>query len=209
MAADDSSDDGDGTPSRDTDEEDGIGEDIIEVESTDVSDSSDVRERLEAEADRAIEQFDESIVDLLSWILETETRARIYIHLRQQPGSTSEEIAEGTGLYPSTVREALAELHDEGTVQRSKRQNDGAGNNPYEYSAIPPSNLVGDVVEEVQNQLNTVFNLDRYLLSGDESESESEPVSITVTDVEDRSEASDEESGADSDEDGTDGSPDE
>ncbi|MFP4055225.1 MAG: helix-turn-helix domain-containing protein, partial [Phycisphaerae bacterium] len=86
----------------------------------------------------SLEAFDEGIVDLLSWILETDTRARIFIYLRTDPESTSEEIASGTGLYPSTVREALAELHEEGRVTRLKRQSEGAWNNPYEYSAIPP-----------------------------------------------------------------------
>ncbi len=138
----------------------------------------DVRQRLGREADRAIGQFDESLVDLLSWVLDTETRARIYVHLRQHPHSTSEEVAEGTGLYPSTVREALAELHEEGKVTRSKRESDGAGNNPYEYGAIAPSDLVGEVVEDVQDQLNTVCNLDGYLNGG--TEEDDEPVTITV-----------------------------
>lgn len=140
----------------------------------------DVRERLEQEADKAVEQFDESVVDLLSWILDTETRARIYISLRQHPNSTSEEIADATGLYPSTVREALAELHDEETVTRDKRASDGAGNNPYEYSAIPPSDLVSDIVDDIQTQLNTVFNLDSYLDTRENSDADS--VTITVTD---------------------------
>jgi len=144
-------------------------------------DRDDVRDRLEREADRAIEGFDDGIVDLLTWVLDTETRARIYVHLRQHPESTSDEVADGTGLYPSTVREALAELHGEGTVTRDKRESSGAGNNPYEYSAIAPSDLVADVVEDVQSELNTVFNLDCYLGSRDaEAEAESEPVTITV-----------------------------
>lgn len=138
------------------------------------------RERLEAEADRAVEQFDQGIVDLLAWLLDTETRARIYIYLRQSPGRTSEEIAEGTGLYPSTVREALAELHDEGVVGRHKRASEGAGNNPYEYTAIAPSELVGEIVSQVQDELNTVFNLDRYL--GGEEPPDVEPVRIEVQD---------------------------
>ncbi|WP_436934443.1 helix-turn-helix domain-containing protein [Halovenus marina] len=141
--------------------------------------TGDVRDRLEQEADRAIEQFDESIVDLLSWILDTETRARIYIALRQHPDSTSEEVADETGLYPSTVREALAQLHAEGTVTRRKRESDGAGNNPYEYSAISPSDLVSDAVDDVQSQLNAVFNLDCQL--GSASEPDTESVTITVT----------------------------
>lgn len=136
------------------------------------------RERLEEEADRAVEEFDRGVVDLLSWLLDTETRARIYVFLRQEPNSMSEEVADGTGLYPSTVREALAELHEEGTVERQKRESAGAGNNPYEYKAIPPSELVHSVIDQVQSELNTIFNLDERL-GGDESE-DSEPVQITV-----------------------------
>ena len=117
-------------------------------------------------------------------MLDTETRARIYVTLRQNPESTSDEIADATGLYPSTVREALAELHDEGKVTRQKRENDGAGNNPYEYSAIAPSDLVNTIVGDVQSELNTVFNLDDHLggtdpLSSDEA---TEPVTISVED---------------------------
>lgn len=142
-------------------------------------DEESVRDRLEEGAEEAVGEFDERIVDLLSWVLDTETRARIYVFLRENPGSTSEEIAKGTGLYPSTVREALAALHEEGKVDRSKREASGAGNNPYEYTAMAPSELVGNIVEDVQAELNTVFNLDRHL--GDE-DSESAPVTITVSD---------------------------
>ncbi|WP_251330909.1 winged helix-turn-helix domain-containing protein [Haloplanus pelagicus] len=143
------------------------------------------RERLEAEADRAVTEFDESVVDLLAWVLDTETRARIYVYLRQHPCSTSEEIAEGTGLYPSTVREALAQLNEEETVERHKRESAGAGNNPYEYEAIAPSTLVRGVVGQVQEQLNAVFNLDRQLNDDGEREDdeETDPVRITVEDT--------------------------
>lgn len=179
MSADDHSDADDGGPDPD-----------------DVDD--EVRDRLEEGADSVIEQFDQGLIDLLSWLLETETRARIYVHLRQHPESTSEEIAEGTGLYPSTVREALAELHEEAWVMRHKRENDGAGNNPYEYSALPPSELVSTTVDEIQSQLNTAFNLDQYL-SGNSNEDDtttgSEPVTISVTD-----EHEDEHEGGDGDE---------
>ena len=143
-------------------------------------DREGVRDRLEQEAERATEEFDDGIVDLLSWVLDTETRARIYVYLRQHPASTSEEVADGTGLYPSTVRESLAELNDEGKVERRKRDSDGAGNNPYEYTAMAPSELVGSVVEDVQDELNTVFNLDCHLGVGDSDDDE--PVTITVDD---------------------------
>ena len=159
-------------------------DDTTDDESTD-GEEREVRDRLEQEADRAVAQFDEGIVDLLAWVLDTETRARIYVHLRQHPDSTSEEVAEGTGLYPSTVREALAELHDEGKVVRHKRESDGAGNNPYEYATIPPSELVSDVVDDVQQELNTVFNLDRYLGDDDVAASDAEPVTINVEEADD------------------------
>jgi len=151
----------------------------------DIAETGDVRERIEQEADRAVEGFDEGVVDLLAWVLDTETRARIYVSLRRNPDSTSEEIADATGLYPSTVREALAELHEEGKVTRRKRENDGAGNNPYEYSAIAPSELVNTIVGDVQSELNTVFNLDDHLGGSDTPDDESEPVTISVEDAED------------------------
>ncbi|MFB6070409.1 MAG: helix-turn-helix domain-containing protein [Halanaeroarchaeum sp.] len=137
------------------------------------------RERIEEEADRARSEFDRRVVDILSWVLDTETRARIFVYLRRSPWSTSEEVAEGTGLYPSTVRESLAELTEEGIVERRKRESEGAGNNPYEYTAIPPSDLVGNVVGRVQDELNTLFNLDSHLAG--EEEPEDEPVTIEVT----------------------------
>ena len=171
--------------SDETDTGDGVGteEDITET-ATDVDDGDGgpraelqkTKQRLEAEADRAVAEFDEGIVDLLAWLLDTETRARIYVYLRQHPHSTSDEIAEGTGLYPSTVREALADLHEEAAVERGKRDSDGAGNNPYEYEAIAPSSLVRGVVGELQQELNTVFTLE-----SDDSKGETNDGPVTIT----------------------------
>jgi predicted transcriptional regulator len=145
------------------------------------------RERLEAGADRAVSELDDRLIDILSWVLDTETRGRIYVYLRQEPWSTSDEVAEGTGLYPSTVREALAGLAEEEIVERRKRESEGAGNNPYEYRSIAPSDLVGSVVGRVQEELNTVFTMDR----GEDDAGGAEPVQIEVT------EGSREEQGAD------------
>jgi predicted transcriptional regulator len=138
------------------------------------------RDRLGEGAGRAVREFDDGIVDLLAWLLDTETRARIYVYLREHPECTSDEIAEGTGLYPSTVREALAELHEEGTVSRSKREADGAGNNPYEYEAIAPSELVRGVVGDVQAELNAVFTLDSRLGGDTPDDDAADPVQISV-----------------------------
>ena len=160
------------------------------------------RDRLGEEKERAVAGFDQGVVDILSWVLDTETRARIFVYLRQHPWSTSEEVADGTGLYPSTVREALAELAGEDVVERRKRQSEGAGNNPYEYTAIPPSDLVGGVVGRVQDELNTVFNLDAHLGRNDDDDADtsSEPVRIEVEDgFEAEAEVGDTEAGVDVD----------
>lgn len=153
------------------------GEEIpIEIVDEDESKSTG---RLESEASRAVEEIERGVTDILAWLLDTETRSRIYIYLRKHPDSTSEEVAEGTGLYPSTVRAALAELHEEGSVTRTKREASGAGSNPFEYQAIPPSDLVSGAVDQLQEQLNAVFNLDRTI-EADEPTTEDEPITITV-----------------------------
>ena len=147
--------------------------------STDADDERTVS--TDDETGGAVDQLDARIVDLLSWILDTETRAKIYVYVLANPASTSEEVATGTGLYPSTVREALAELHEESKVSREKRASDGAGNNPYEYTAIQPSELVSGVVDQVQGELNTIFTLDRLLDRGEDGDEDpAEPVTITV-----------------------------
>lgn len=161
----------------------GDDEQFVDDDEQFVDDDPDrTRERLEERAERAVDEFDQGIVDLLAWLLDTETRARIYVHLRQHPDATSEEIADGTGLYPSTVREALSDLHAEDIVTRQKRESEGAGNNPYAYRAIPPSELVSSAVGDIQSELNAVFTLDDRLRggSGTAPESETEPVTISV-----------------------------
>jgi len=134
---------------------------------------------LNVDTDAAIEELDRRFVDLLSWLLETETRARIYVYLRQQPNATSDEVSEGTGLYPSTVRESLAKMAEDGILERQKRQYAGAGNNPYEYAAIAPSDLVGGAVGDLQSELNSVFNLDCLLGCADRSPAD-DAVTISV-----------------------------
>jgi len=173
-----------------------------------IEEPSSARERLEEGADKAIGEFDQGVVDLLAWLLDTETRARIYVYLRQHPDSTSEEVASGTGLYPSTVREALAELHEEGTVSRGKRESEGAGNNPYEYEAISPSDLVSGAVGQVQTQLNAVFNLDDRLSRGEEGDGEG-PVTISVVDADAEPGSESTEEGDDDTSDADDGTADE
>lgn len=127
----------------------------------------------------ATEPVDERVTEWLVWMLGSATRARIFAHLRTAPGRTSGEIAEETDLYPSTVREMVASMHDEGLLRRSKRSLEGRGNNPFEYTAIPPTDLVERRAPRLQDGLNAIYGIDRRL-PGAAADTDSEPVRITV-----------------------------
>jgi predicted transcriptional regulator len=109
------------------------------------------------------EDFDEALVNLLKFFLNTETKAKIYLYLRKRGRSTSQDIARGANLYPSSVREALVEMTKSGVVTREKLEVKGAGKNPYAYEAITPKELAGLKVKSMEQRLNDLFNLDRYL----------------------------------------------
>lgn len=127
--------------------------------------TEDARETIK----KSVDSIDKNLIELLSGFLDTETRSKVYLCLRKRGEATSEEIAEDTGLYPSTVRECLSDLYQEGVVERRKKQTQGAGNNPYVYTAVPPSELAKRFSERVEERLNRLFNLDSYLL-GDQEE---------------------------------------
>lgn len=124
------------------------------------------REAIDDTLKKSVEGLDNSLIDLLAGFLDTETRAKVYLYLRKRGEATSEEIAEDTGLYPSTVRECLSELYREGVVERRKKQTEGAGNNPYVYTAVPPTDLAKRFSERVEDRLNQLLNLDRYIDGG-------------------------------------------
>jgi predicted transcriptional regulator len=109
------------------------------------------------------EDFDEALVNLMKFFLDTETKAKIYLYLRKRGKSTSQEIAKGANLYPSSVREALAEMTKSGVVTREKLEVEGVGKNPYAYEAISPKELAKLKVKSMEQRLNDLFNLDKHL----------------------------------------------
>lgn len=109
------------------------------------------------------EDFDEALVNLVKFFLDTETKAKIYLYLRKRGKSTSQEISRGANLYPSSVREALAEMTKSGVVTREKLEVEGVGKNPYVYEAIPPRELAKLRIKSMEQRLNDLFNLDRHL----------------------------------------------
>lgn len=124
-------------------------------------------------------EIDDDLAGPLVELLGTKTRARIYVALRMAPSQTSAEVADLTDIFPSTVREQLASMHDDGLLSRSKRENDGRGNNPYAYRAVSPENLVSRRTARLEDRLNSIYHLDR-LLRDEEAEFDSNPVTIAV-----------------------------
>lgn len=148
---------------------------------------ADVREELDRQRSRArggSEEFEEGLIDLLSRALDTDTRTRIYVHLRRRPHSTVEEVAEGTGVYPSAVRRVLSDLHDEGVVERREQPTQGEDSST-EYTAVRPNELIDVVFGQVQDELDRMFGLDRLRGNRErERTPQTEPVTIPVEDAE-------------------------
>jgi len=149
------------------------------------------------------DRLDESIVSLLSRVLDTETHLRVYVALRGRPWSTSDEIAEETGLYPRTVRDALGALEARGAATRRRApggtgrtdataatsaagngsgdDRDGDSGHEPEYAAVAPSAVLTDAVGASGRGLPEGLDLDRYLGSEPTTDA-SGPVRINVED---------------------------
>ena len=142
------------------------------------------------------EEFDEGIVELLSAALDTDRAARVYVEVRRRPSATAEEVAAGTGLYPESVREMLAELRDEGVVER-RTHTAGGEASEFEYTAIPPSELLGVMIDRVRDEFDARLGLDPRPDERPEPTrrpSRSEPVTITVEDASESDGTTDDES---------------
>ena len=112
---------------------------------------------------KTIENIDKSLIDNLANLLSSEVKAKIYIYLRKYGKSTVDEIAHGTGIYPSTIREVILEMYKSGIVVREKLDKEGLGKKPYIYSAVSPSELVKKLSKGLQNKLNEVIMLDKKI----------------------------------------------
>ena len=112
---------------------------------------------------KELETTDLRLVNVLTDFWFTEIKAKIYIYLRKAGKSTAEEIVKGTGLYITSVREALAELHETGIVRREKVRKNGAGKPPYLYEAISPGELIDKMSHDIQDKLSKIFMLDDIL----------------------------------------------
>jgi predicted transcriptional regulator len=109
------------------------------------------------------EDFDEALVGVLKFFLDSEAKSKIYLLLRKKGASTSRDIAKGANLYPSSTREALASMTKSGVVTRRKLDVEGSGKKPFVYEAIAPSELLKTKLSGIEASLNRLLNLDTYI----------------------------------------------
>jgi predicted transcriptional regulator len=112
------------------------------------------------------EAIDEALVGLLKFFLDSEAKSKIYLYLRKKGASTSQQIAKGANLYPSSTREALAGMTKSGIVTRQKLETEGTGKKPYVYEAISATELFKSKISGIESKLNELLNLDNYLKGG-------------------------------------------
>ena len=141
-------------------------------------------------------EFDEGIVELLSAALDTDRAARVYVAIRRRSSATPEKVAADTGLYPDSVREMLADLREEGVVERRTYT---GGDAEFEYTAIAPSELLDVMIDRVRDEFDARLGLDR--LPDERSEPtrrtpRSDPVTITVEDASESAETTNDGSSA-------------
>ena len=128
----------------------------IEIE---IPGPSEILENIGESVDRVTDHLEEVVTE----IFRSRTKARIYLHLVTRGKQTSDDVARGTGLYPSTVRDALAYMHSHGFLQRTKVEKEGAGKHPYIYEAISPALLVEAYARTLENRLTALLNVKRIL----------------------------------------------
>jgi sugar-specific transcriptional regulator TrmB len=112
------------------------------------------------------QDFDEAMVGLVKFFLDSEAKSKIYVFLRKTGPSTAQEISKGSNLYPSSTREVLASMTKTGVVTRVKLDVVGSGKKPFVYEAISPSELFKARISGIESKINNLLNLDNIVKNG-------------------------------------------
>lgn len=128
----------------------------IEIE---IPGPSEILENIEGSLDKITDNLEEVVTE----VFKSRTKARIYLYLVTKGKQTSDEVSKGTGLYPSTVRDALADMHSHGFLNRTKVEKEGAGKHPYIYVAISPTLLVEAYAKAMETRLTALLNVKSIL----------------------------------------------
>jgi len=92
-------------------------------------------------------------------IIKSKAQSSIYLFLLRKNTGRTKDIIKGTRLHPSTVREALVEMHKNQLIRREKIRNDTIGKNPYIYSPLPPVLLIKKYIQDMEHRLNNLVHL--------------------------------------------------
>jgi predicted ArsR family transcriptional regulator len=102
--------------------------------------------------------------EMMAALFMSQAKARIYLYLSLHGDCFAEEIANGTRMHPSTVREALSEMvkdgqlfkekagKEEGTEKTAKAAK--AGRIPSKYSPAPMKEILHKYMANLQSRLS-------------------------------------------------------
>ena len=121
--------------------------------------------------------IDKGLLEMLKFFLDTESKVKIYLYLLNAGGSTADSVAEGTSIYPSTCKEALASMEQMKVIVKVEGEKD-------KYTAVSPSKLVERKMEQLEKQLNDFIKLEQVLKDGKEIKSPILPFKIKIERVE-------------------------
>lgn len=121
--------------------------------------------------------IDKGLLEMLKFFLDTESKVKIYLYLLNAGGSTADSVAEGTSIYPSTCKEALASMEQTKVIEKVEGEKD-------KYIAVSPSKLVERKMEQLEKQLNDFIKLEQVLKDGKEIKSPILPFKIKIERVE-------------------------
>ncbi len=121
--------------------------------------------------------IDKGLLEMLKFFLDTESKVKIYLYLLNAGGSTADSVAEGTSIYPSTCKEALASMEQMKVIEKVEGEKD-------KYTAVSPSKLVERKMEQLEKQLNDFIKLEQVLKDGKEIKSPILPFKIKIERVE-------------------------
>ncbi|HEC94335.1 MAG TPA: TrmB family transcriptional regulator [Thermoplasmatales archaeon] len=102
-----------------------------------------------------------AVENALKDLLNSDAESRIYVFLSLKGGAKSSEIARGTRLHPSTVRELLAKMYRKRLVYRKKMKSKLSGKNPYFYYAASPLKILQMYTKKMEERFNSIASLTR------------------------------------------------
>jgi predicted ArsR family transcriptional regulator len=104
--------------------------------------------------------------EMMAALFMSQAKARIYLYLSLHGDSFAEEIASGTHMHPSTVREALSEMVKDGQLFKEKAgKEEGAekmakvakaGRIPSKYSPAPMKEILHKYMDGLQAHLREI-----------------------------------------------------